>query len=126
MKIQKIDKKRGIGFFLFFLGIFLFIISINFLLEERIPTRKEDVDGDGVDEIIKEIHFPDSSLVYVIEEDGTMYKTEYSADGALMHEWKLIPDPEKEGEYIIYVWDKRTEQWLFDQDRNGIPDEREN
>jgi hypothetical protein len=55
MKIQKIDKKRGIGFFLFFLGIFLFIISINFLLEERIPTRKEDVDGDGVDEIIKEI-----------------------------------------------------------------------
>jgi hypothetical protein len=126
MKIQKIDKKRGIGFFLLFLGIFLFIISINFLLEERIPTRKEDVDGDGVDEIIKEIHFPDSSLVRVIEEDGTMYKTEYSADGVLMHEWKLIPDPEKEGEYIIYVWDKGTEQWLFDQDRNGIPDEREN
>ena len=126
MKIQKIDKKRGIGFFLFFLGIFLFIISINFLLEERIPTRKEDVDGDGIDEIIKEIHFPDSSLVYVIEEDGTMYKTEYSADGVLMHEWKLILDPEKEGEYIIYVWDKGTEQWLFDQDRNGIPDEREN
>ena len=126
MKIQKIDKKRGIGFFLFSLGIFLFIISINFLLEERIPTRKEDVDGDGIDEIIKEIHFPDSSLVYVIEEDGTMYKTEYSADGVLMHEWKLILDPEKEGEYIIYVWDKGTEQWLFDQDRNGIPDERKN
>ena len=64
--------------------------------------------------------------MYVIEEDGTMYKTEYSADGVLMHEWKLILDPEKEGEYIIYVWDKGTEQWLFDQDRNGIPDEREN
>jgi hypothetical protein len=120
------DKKLGVAIFFFFLGIFLIIFSINLFLEGRIPTRKEDVDGDGVDEIINEVHLPDKHLVYVIDEGGTMYKTEYSTDGVLVHEWMLIPDPDKEDKFIIYTWDDETEQWLLDQDHDGIPDERQN
>ena len=86
-------------------------------------TRK-DIDGDGVKEVVKEISLPDGrSYLYVIEKDGTMYKTEYDIKGIQKHKWMLVPDPQREEEYVIYVWDGKTESWLPDQNQDGIPDE---
>ena len=109
---------------------YLFFISLSFAVVVLVyagfydrNSRREDVDGDGIDEVVKEIHLPYGGLVRtVIEEDGTMYMTQFSPSGAVIHKWKTIP-PEKEGEEPKnYVWDEKTKQWLPDQDMDGIPD----
>jgi len=104
--------------------IVITLLVLGFLHSRN--TWKEDVDRDGVKETIKEIHLPTGGrLRYVIEEDGIMYKTEYNPQGQIIHKWKMVPDPDREGLYIIYVWDGETEQWLLDQNQNGIPDKLE-
>ena len=100
-------------------------------------TWKEDVDGDGVEETVNVIQLPSGERIRsVIYGDGTVYQTEYMPDGEIyerefnpegqvVHLWRLIPDPDNPGEYTIHIWDKETEQWLLDQDQDGIPDELE-
>jgi len=106
--------------------IFLSLIILIFVILHDSDTWKEDVDGDGVDEIVKETHFVGGRYVRtIIQEDGTLYQTEYTPQGDISHEWKLIPDPDRKGEYSVYIWDERKEQWLLDQDQNGIPDKNE-
>jgi len=86
----------------------------------------EDVDGDGEFELITEIRNPDGTFDrYVTEEDGTTYMTKYNWQGDIVHQWKIVPDPTNKDNIYIYVWDEETEQWLPDQNQNGIPDERE-
>ncbi|MBU7025498.1 MAG: hypothetical protein HXS48_01050 [Theionarchaea archaeon] len=108
------------------LCIALLIILVFYALFHNRNTWKEDVNGDGVDEIIREIHKPDGTLDrYVTEEDGTIYKTMYNREGDIAYQWKIVPDPTTKDNIYIYVWDEKTKQWLPDQNQNGIPDERE-
>jgi hypothetical protein len=109
---------------------YLFFISLSFAIVVLVyagfydkNSRKEDVDGDGIDEVVKEIHLPNGGLVRtVIEEDGTMYMTHFSPSGEVINKWKTVP-PEKEGEEPKnYVWDEKAKEWLPDQDMDGIPD----
>ncbi len=39
--------------------------------------------------------------------------------------WKMLPVPESPEDYTIYVWDEETEQWVLDQNKDGIPDNDE-
>ncbi|MBU7017174.1 MAG: hypothetical protein HXS44_06660 [Theionarchaea archaeon] len=109
---------------------YLFFISLSFAVVVLVyagfydrSSRREDVDADGMDEVVKEIHLPNGGLVRtVIEEDGTMFMTQFAPSGEVMYKWKTVP-PEKEGEESKnYVWDEKTKQWLPDQDMDGIPD----
>lgn len=101
----------------------IFCTLVFYVLFHDKNTWKEDVDGDDVDEIVKELHLPDGSLErWVIEEDGTLYMTEYFRDGRIKGKWKYEPNPNNKGEYIIYIWDEEIDQWLLDQDQNGVPD----
>jgi hypothetical protein len=86
----------------------------------------EDVDRDGEYELIVEQRFEGGGLRRsVIYNDGTIYRTDYNPENEIVFKWMMIPDPDNEGEYIIYVWDEETEQWLLDQNMNGNPDEQE-
>lgn len=58
----------------------LFSILVFALFYNR-NTWKEDVDGDGVDEIVKEIRNRGRQLErWVIKEDGIMYQTRYEEE----------------------------------------------
>jgi hypothetical protein len=96
------------------------------ICDDEGKTWGEDIDNDGYFETIIENELPNGGLVRtVIEEDGTMYVTQFSPSGEVIHKWKTVP-PEKEGEEPKnYVWDEKTKQWLPDQDMDGIPDAQE-
>jgi hypothetical protein len=86
-------------------------------------TRREDVNGDGADEVVKEIQLPDGGVIRtIIEEDGTMYVTEYNPQNEVTHKWMVVPSENEGEDPRIYVWDEKTKQWLPDQDKDGIPD----
>lgn len=105
-------------------GILIGLLFFVFFHDRN--TWKEDVDGNGVDETVREAHMPGGRLIRtVIHEDGTIYQTEYNPEGQIVHEWMMAPDPDNSGKYIVYVWDEKTEQWLLDQNQNGIPDKIE-
>lgn len=96
-------------------------IVVGYALFNEKDTRREDIDGDGIEEIVNEIQLPDGRRIRtVIEEDGTMYQTDYNHRGEEIHRWMMVPLGGSE--YITYVWDKETEQWLPDQNQDGIPD----
>ncbi len=104
------DKKKDVILFLFFVSI-LFIIFVSF--HDR-HTRREDIDQDGVEEIVIEVHLPNGFLlIHVIEEDGTRFETQYNPKGEIVNRWMYVPDPSGETEYITFIWDKETKQWRF-------------
>ncbi len=83
-------------------------------------TRKEDTDGDGIEEEIREYHNPDgSSSITIIDDDGTIYRTEYNEEGEIVDQFKTDPDG------TSYWWDDEKEEWRVDQNQNGIPDDEE-
>jgi hypothetical protein len=55
-----------------------------------------DVDGDGIDEVVRDIYSPDDKLLerLVTEEDGTIYRTVFTTNGHILFKWKMIPDPD--------------------------------
>ena len=123
LRIGRNKKERNL---VITVGLAILLNILLFALFHSRNTWKEDIDGDGVNEIIKEIRNPSGQLQHwVIEEDGTMYQTLYGKDGSLINKWKMIPDPTNPDEYTIYVRDEKTEQWLLDQNQNGIPDKIE-
>jgi hypothetical protein len=109
-----------------FIAVFLASTIAGMACAEDGVSWQEDLDGDGEWETIIEQNLPGGrKLRTVIEEDGTIRQTEYGKDGEVTHEWLMIPDPENPEDYTIYVWDEEEEDWLVDQDQNGIPDEQE-
>ncbi|MGC1121705.1 MAG: hypothetical protein WBA22_11495, partial [Candidatus Methanofastidiosia archaeon] len=59
------------------------------------------------------------------EENGNVIKKFYRRDGTLIATWRLIHVSENPEGYIIYVWDEKSQEWLLDQDQDGIPDSTE-
>jgi hypothetical protein len=105
---------------------FLICTLVGIACDEDGVSWQEDLDNDGTWETIIEQNLPGGrKLRTVIEEDGTIRQTEYDKDGQVIHDWLMIPDPENPEDYTIYVWDEEEEDWLVDQDQNGIPDEQE-
>jgi RHS repeat-associated protein len=83
----------------------------------------EDIDNDGYFETIHESRLPDGGVIRtIIEEDGTMYVTEYNPQNEVTHKWMVVPSENEGEDPRIYVWDEKTKQWLPDQDKDGIPD----
>ena len=120
MKSKLWKSKRERNIFIFFISLVVILYAYNVLGNKG--TWKEDVDGDGIDEVVREIYSPDDRILerLVTEEDGTIYRTVFSTDGHIMFKWKMIPDPDNPGSYTLYIWDEETEQWLLDEDQDGI------
>jgi len=59
-------------------------------------------------------------MLYVIEDDGTIYKTEFDSQGNITYRKKLIPVPGKEHSYIYYIWDDTFKQWVFDPNQGWL------
>ena len=121
MKSKLWKSKRERNIFIFFISLVVILYAYNVLGNKG--TWKEDVDGDGIDEVVREIYSPDDKLLerLVTEEDGTIYRTVFSTDGHILFKWKMVPEPDNPDRYTVYIWDEETEQWLLDEDRNGIP-----
>jgi len=111
-----------------FLCLLFLIIAIIFIfIFFNRNTYKADVDGDGIDEKIKELDFPGGgSLQTIYNEDGIIYQTKYDINNEIIHQWKIIPSENKNDQRKILVWDEKSKQWLPDQNKNGIPDYKEN
>jgi hypothetical protein len=120
MKLRLWKSKRERNIFIFSISLVVILYAYNFLGNKG--TWKEDVDGDGIDEVVREIHSPDDRLLerLVTEEDGTIYRTVFSTDGHILFKWKMVPDSDNPDSYTIYIWDEETEQWLLDEDQDGI------
>ncbi|KYK32363.1 MAG: hypothetical protein HXS46_10630 [Theionarchaea archaeon] len=117
------ERERTLVVFCIFISLAC-IILIFAILYDR-DTWKEDVDGDGVDEIVEETHlFGGRYLRTITQEDGTLYQTEHNRQGDITHEWKMVLNSDRKT-YTIYVWDKGKEEWLLDQNQNGISDKDE-
>jgi RHS repeat-associated protein len=100
--------------------------GLAILLEEDGTTWQEDLDGDGDWETVVEYKDKTGQLTRLeIETDGTIIKKLYRINGDLINTWMLIPDSENPEGYIIYVWDEKSQEWLLDQDQDGIPDSTE-
>ena len=102
--------------------ILVFVMLSSFLFLNR-DTYKADVDGDGIDETVKDINFPDGrTLQTIFDDDGIIYQTEYNINGDVIHKWKIIPSENKNDPLTILVWDTELNRWLPDLNQNGIPD----
>jgi hypothetical protein len=119
LRLWRTERERNI--FIFLISLIIILYAYNFLGNKG--TWKEDVDGDGIDEVVREIYSPDDRLLerLVTEEDGTIYRTVFSTNGHILFKWKMVPDPDNPDSYIVYIWDEETEQWFLDEDGDGIP-----
>jgi len=106
----------------FGLLVLVLVILFNFLFLNR-DTYKADIDGDGIDETIKDTNFPEGgSLQTIYDDDGIIYQTKYDINGEVIHKWKILPSENKDDQTTILVWDDESKQWLPDQNKDGIPD----
>ena len=109
----------------FFGLLVLIVVMLSSFIFLNKDTYKADVDGDGIDEKVKDTDFPGGgSLQTIYDDDGIIYQTEYDINGEVIHKWKLIPSENKESPTIL-VWNNEFKQWLPDQDKDGIPDYKE-
>ena len=102
--------------------VFIMLFSILFLNRD---TYKADVDGDGIDETVKDITVPGGRTFHTIYDDGIIYQTEYNMNGDVIHKWKMIPSENEDDPLTILVWDTELNRWVPDQNQNGIPDYKE-
>ena len=109
----------------FGLLVLIFVMLSSFLFLNR-DTYKADIDGDGIDETIKDTNFPGGgSFKTIYDDDGIIYQTLYDGMGEVMFKWKLIPSEDGDDPPTVLVWDNEFKQWLPDQNQNGIPDYKE-
>ena len=116
-------RKEKYTFFGVLILVFVMLFSILFLNRD---TYKADVDGDGIDETVKDIKFPvGGSSQTIYDDDGIIYQTEYDLNGDVIHKWKMIPSENEDDPLTILVWDTELNRWVPDQNQNGIPDYEE-
>ena len=111
-----------------FLCLLFLIIAIifTFIFFNR-NTYKADVDGDGIKETIQLIEYQEGGALETIYDDnGIIYRTLYNSNGGIVIKWKIIPSENKEDPPTILVWDEKSKQWLPDQNKDGVPDYKEN
>jgi len=105
--------------------MFWIFVFYDFNATDKVVTRYVDIDDDGVIEKVQRIDLHRYHMLYVIEDDGTIYKTEFDSQGNITYRKKLIPVPGKEHVYIYYIWDDTFKQWVFDpnQEKNAENDD---
>ena len=117
-KIRKDPRSEGFfwGFILSMSLTSLVWISIlyDFNATDEVVTRYVDIDDDGVIEKVQRIDLHRYHMLYVVEDDGTIFETEFDSQGNITYREKLIPVPGKEHSYIYYIWDDTFKQWVFD------------
>ncbi|MBU7032035.1 MAG: hypothetical protein HXS53_05860 [Theionarchaea archaeon] len=109
-----------------FFGLLVLVFTMPFsIFFFNRDTYKADIDGDGIDETIKDTNFLEGGSYRMIYDDGIIYQTLYDGIGEVMLKWKLIPSEDEDDPPTALVWDNEFKQWLPDQNQNGIPDYRE-
>lgn len=116
------EKKQGARLVLLFVVVFSLQLVIGLQYSDYFETRyrREDIDGDGIDEKVRRIEEPDgTSDLWVIDEDGSIYFSRFNEQGVLLGKEKTDPD----GNH--FVWSDEKGEWLLDENLNLIPDEEE-
>lgn len=96
------------------------VICFGMTKPDEVVNRHVDIDDDGVKEEVRRIDTPGYHMLYVMENDGTIYKTEFDSEGNIKYRRKLVPVPGKEHSYIYYIWDDTSEQWVLDPNQGRI------
>jgi hypothetical protein len=126
MKLPRVTDRRKQYCLILAMTVIWVVASLYAAFHEDRHTYKMDVDGDGVEETVTEYRMITGELHRLVtEENGNVIKKFYRRDGTLIATWMLIPDSENPEGYIIYVWDEKSQEWLLDQDQDGIPDSTE-
>ena len=115
-------KKQVAKLILLFVVVFSLYVVLGLYYNNYLETRykREDIDGDGIDEKVRKIEEPDgTSNLTVIDEDGSIYYSEFNEQGVLVRKEKTDFD----GNH--FVWSEKKGEWLPDKNLNGIPDEDE-
>jgi hypothetical protein len=89
---------------------------------DEVVTRNVDIDDDGVKEEVRRIDDPGYLMLYVMENDGTIFKTEFDSEGNIKYRRKVVPVPGEEHSYIYYIWDDTFEKWVLDLNQSRIPE----
>jgi hypothetical protein len=126
MKLPRVTDRRK-QYCLILAMTVIWVIAIMYaVFHEKGHTYKMDVDGDGVEETVKEYRIKTGQLYrQETQENGDVICEFYGIDGTLIARWLMIPNSEIPGGYTIYVWDEESQEWLLDQDQDGIPDSTE-
>lgn len=66
------------------------------------------MDGDGIDEIIKEYELADGGISRdIIDDDGTIYVIILDSQGNVLYKTKTTPEGD------VYMWDDEEKQWIL-------------
>ena len=110
MRIKKFKSEREafIFYFAITLSLVLIIIIVPHVLDRPVKFQKEDVDGDGIDEIIKEYELADGGISRdIIDDDGTIYVIILDSQGNVLYKTKKTPEGD------VYMWDDEEQQWIL-------------
>jgi hypothetical protein len=110
VKIKKFKSEREavIFYFAITLSLVLIIIIVPHVLDRPVKIQKEDVDGDGIDEIIKEYELADGGISRdIIDDDGTIYVIILDSQGNVLYKTKTTPEGD------VYMWDDEGQQWIL-------------
>ena len=110
VKIKKVKSEREA--FIFYsaitLSLVLIIIIVPHVLDRPVKIQKEDVDGDGIDEIIKEYELADGGISRdIVDDDGTIYVIILDSQGNVLYKTKTTPEGD------VYIWDDEEQQWIL-------------
>ncbi|MBU7013517.1 MAG: hypothetical protein HXS52_12805 [Theionarchaea archaeon] len=126
MKFPRVTDRRKQYCIILAVTIMWIVTSLYAAFHEDGHTYKMDVDGDGVKETVTEYRMITGNLYRLeTEENGNVIEKFYRRNGTLIAKWLFIPDFENPEGYTIYVWDEKSQEWLLDQDQDGIPDSAE-
>jgi hypothetical protein len=110
VKIKKFKSEREafIFYFAITLSLVLIITIVPHVLDRPVKIQKEDVDGDGIDEIIKEYELADGGISRdIIDDDGTIYVIILDSQGNVLYKTKTTPEGD------VYMWDDEEKQWIL-------------
>jgi hypothetical protein len=126
MKLPRVTDRRKQYCLILAVTIIWIVAGLYAGFHEKGHTYKVDVDGDGVEETVTEYRIETGQFIRLeTEENGNVICKFYGIDGTLIARWLMIPNSENPGGYTIYIWDEKSQDWLLDQDQDGIPDSAE-
>ena len=103
------------------LGIGIQIIN-DVLMPQDYYKFMENIDDDEAWETI--IRYRDSKgnvRIDIIDDDGTIYRTIFDSEGNEIKRIKEVPDPDNQGEYLVYIWDYETKSYNLKEENNEEP-----
>ena len=103
------------------LGIGIQIIN-DVLMPQDYYKFMENIDDDEAWETI--IRYRDSKgnvKIEIVDDDGTIYTIFFDSEGNEIKRLKKVPDPDNQGEYLVYIWDYETKSYNLEEENIEEP-----